>query len=181
MDEPFGTTTAPAAAGVMRAPTILIFEPPAAENTGGASPTPPMSTESEPIACTMGGPEVKSTHLALNGSLLISPAACSSASAPVPFWSPMVSVTDETLTVEPEALDDDGELPDEAELPDDEEQAATASTVAVPATANTARPRLVRTVRMELIMMKGILVFSGKCAQETSAVATPSSVSRRIR
>jgi hypothetical protein len=76
----------------------------------------------------------------------------SSASAPVPFWSPMVSVTDETLTVEPDVLDDDGELPDDAEPPDDdEEQAAAASTAAVPATANTARPRL---TRMELIMMK---------------------------
>ena len=142
-----------------------------------------MSTEPEPIACTMGGPEVKSTHLALNGSLVISPAACSSASAPVPFWSPMVSVTDETLTVEPEALDD-GELPDDAEPPDDEEQAATASTAAVPATANTARPRLARMARMvqmELIMLKGVLVLAGESAQETSEVATPSSVSRRIR
>ena len=83
--------------------------------------------------------------------------------------------------MEPEALDDDGELPDDAEPPDDEEQAAAASTAAVPATANTARPRLVRTVRMELIMMKGILVLSGESAQETSEVATPSSVSRRIR
>ena len=113
MGEFFGTTRAAAAAGAVRAPTIVTFSPPDAANTGGASPTPPMSTEPEPMACSIGGPEVKSVQLALNGSLLISPAACSSASAPVPFWSPMVSVTDETFTVEPEALDDDGELPDE--------------------------------------------------------------------
>src|SRR6201990_2956088 len=110
MDEPFGTTTAPAAAGVMRAPTILIFEPPAAANAGGASPTPPMSTEPAPMAWTMGGPEGKSTHLTLNGSLLMSPAAWSRASAPVPFWSPMVSVTEDTFTVEPpEDDEEDGE------------------------------------------------------------------------
>ena len=55
---------------------------------------------------------------------------------------------------------------DEAELPDDEEeQAATASTAAVPATAKTARPC---PARMELIMVKEFLLFSGKNAQETS-------------
>ena len=86
MEEFFGTTMAPAAVGVMRAPTIATFPPPAAANTGGASPTPPMSTDPAPMACTIGGPEVKSTQLALNGSLLMSPAAFSSASAPVPFW-----------------------------------------------------------------------------------------------
>src|ERR1700742_4981883 len=146
----------------MRAPTILTFEPPAAENTGGASPTPPMSTEPEPIAWTIGGPEVKSTHLNLNGSFLIRPAACSSASAPVPFWSPMVSVTSETLVVElgAEALPD-ADAPDEAELPDEEEQAATASTAAVPATAKAARPC---PARRKLIMMEGFLFMLRKSA-----------------
>jgi hypothetical protein len=82
----------------------------------------------------------------------------------------MVSVTSETFTVElgAEALLDAElpEEPDEAELPDDEEeQAATASTAAVPATAKTARPC---PARMELIMVKEFLLFSGKNAQETS-------------
>src|ERR1700756_5004585 len=57
-----------------------------------------MSIEPEPMACNIGGPEVKSDQCALNGSLLISPAAVSRASEPAPAWSPMFSVTLDTLT-----------------------------------------------------------------------------------
>src|SRR2546429_1728667 len=76
---------------------MAILLPPAAANTGGALPTPPMSTDPAPIACSIGGPEVKSDQATLNGSLPISPAAVSSACAPVPAWSPMCSVTPDTL------------------------------------------------------------------------------------
>ena len=61
------------------APTIAILSPPAAANTGGALPTLPMSTAPAAIACSIGGPEVKSDQVTLNGSLLISPAAVSRA------------------------------------------------------------------------------------------------------
>src|ERR1700761_6030360 len=76
---------------------MAILLPPAAANTGGALPTPPMSTDPAPMACSIGGPEVKSDHSTLNGSLPISLAAVSSACAPVPAWSPMCSVTPDTL------------------------------------------------------------------------------------
>src|SRR5258705_2330578 len=76
---------------------MAILLPPAAANTGGALPTPPTSTDPAPIACSIGGPEVKSDHATLNGSLPISPAAVSSACAPVPAWSPTCSVTPDTL------------------------------------------------------------------------------------
>src|SRR5208283_1857356 len=128
-----------AAPGVIRAPAMAIGSLPLAAKTGGASPTPPMSTEPEPAACNIGGPEVKSLQLALNGSFLISPEACSSASAPVPFWSPMLSVTDETFTAPDDALPEE-EL--DGELDDDDEQAATASTATVPVAASSTRPRL---------------------------------------
>src|SRR5450631_4252323 len=165
MEEFFGTTMAPAAAGVMRAPTIATFPPPAAANTGGASPTPPMSTDPAPMACTIGGPEVKSTQLALKGSLLMSPAALSSASAPVPFWSPMFRVTEETFTAAPPDEATDGDEPDDDE-PDEpeEEQAAAASTAAVPATASRTRRRLgrrARTARREGVIFRRFLVLSG--------------------
>ncbi len=67
-------------------------------NTGGASPTPPMSSEPEAIAWRIGGPDVKSAHLTWRPSLstlfvLIRPAASSTASAPVPAWSPTFSTT----------------------------------------------------------------------------------------
>src|SRR4029077_19267573 len=75
---------------------MAILLPPAAANTGGALPTPPMSTDPAPMACSIGGPEVKSDHATLNGSLPISPAAVSSACAPVPAWSPACSVTADT-------------------------------------------------------------------------------------
>src|ERR1700689_5115736 len=102
--EPFGTTTASWSPLVWRAPTISTCSPPDAAKTGGASPTPPMSTEPEAIASSIGGPEVKSDHVTWNGSAFSRPAAASTASAPVPFWSPMFSVTEDRFT----ALDADG-------------------------------------------------------------------------
>src|SRR5689334_24208670 len=127
--EPLGTTTASWSPLVLRAPTISIASPPDAANTGGASPTPPMSTEPDAMACSIGGPEVKSDQLTLNGSVFSRPAAASTASAPVPFWSPTFSVTEER-SVEPAAdallaVAEDGE-----EDEDDEEQPAAASPAA---------------------------------------------------
>src|ERR1700727_403067 len=78
---------------------MAILLPPAAANTGGALPTPPTSTEPAPIACNIGGPEVKSDQATLNGSLWIRPAAVSSASAPDPAWSPTCRVTLDRLVV----------------------------------------------------------------------------------
>jgi hypothetical protein len=46
----------------------------------------------------MGGPEVKSDQFTWNGSVFSRPAALRIASAPVPFWSPTFSVTEERLT-----------------------------------------------------------------------------------
>ena len=46
----------------------------------------------------MGGPEVKSDQVTWNGSVLRRPAALRTASAPVPFWSPTFSVTEDRLT-----------------------------------------------------------------------------------
>src|SRR5580658_8929818 len=79
-----------------------------------------MSMEPDPIACSIGGPEVKSDHTAWKGSLLIRPAAVSSASAPVPFWSPMFRVTLARSTVlffpEPEEPEAPGEDEEQAEI-----------------------------------------------------------------
>src|ERR1700733_10455201 len=130
--EPFGTTSASwSPLGTERAPTTTIPSPPDAAKTGGASPTPPMSMEPEDAASRMGGPEVKSAQVTLNGNVLSRPAAFRSASAPVPFWSPTFRVTEERLTeLDADALadaDDAGAEP-ELELPD-EEQAAAASPV----------------------------------------------------
>src|ERR1700689_867916 len=97
--ESLGTTTASwSPPGTVRAPTITTPSPPAAAKTGGASPTPPTSTEPEAIASSMGGPEVKSDQLTWNGSVFSRPAALRIASAPVPFWSPTFSVTEDRLT-----------------------------------------------------------------------------------
>src|SRR5271166_2449069 len=97
------------------------------------SRTPPMSTAPEAMASSIGGPEVKSDQVTWNGSVLSRPAAVSTASAPVPFWSPMFSVTEDRFT----ELDADGLVVLAAVLPvlddDDEEQPAAAS----PATAST--------------------------------------------
>src|ERR1700704_6382328 len=118
--EPLGTTSASWSPLVCRAPTISTASPPDAANTGGASPTPRMSTEPDAIACSIGGPEVKSDQLTLNGSVFSRPAAESTALAPVPFWSPTFSVTDER-SVE---LDADALVPEAAgeEEEADEEQ-----------------------------------------------------------
>src|ERR1700728_4073365 len=90
--ELFGTSSAALLYAVLSAPTITSLEVGSA-NTGGASPTPPMSSAPEEIACRIGGPEVKSAHFTCRPSLrtpeeLIRPAAVSTASAPVPAWSP---------------------------------------------------------------------------------------------
>jgi hypothetical protein len=80
----------------------------------------------------MGGPEVKSAQVTWNGSVLRRPAALRIASAPVPFWSPTFSVTEDRLTeLDGDALADveaaaeaEAAVVDELELLD-EEQAAT--------------------------------------------------------
>jgi hypothetical protein len=119
----FGTRTASWSPLVVRAPMISMPSPPEAAKTGGASPTPPTSTDPDDMACSIGGPEVKSDQLAWNGSVSSSPAAVSSACAPVPFWSPMFSVTEDRFTAlevgVPEAAEDADEV--------DEEQPAAAS------------------------------------------------------
>ena len=72
-----------------------------------------MSTAPAAIACSIGGPEVKSDQVTLNGSLLIRPAAVSRACEPDPAWSPMCRVTWETsvvLAFEP-SLDEVAPLP----------------------------------------------------------------------
>jgi hypothetical protein len=70
----------------------------------------------------------------------------------------MVSVTDDTFTV---PLDADGDELDEAEGEPDDEQAAAASTAALPATANRTWPRLGREARREEVIIDGFLVLSG--------------------
>src|SRR5215469_8899087 len=126
--------------------TTAIWLPPAAAKTGGASPTPPTSIEPAPMACSIGGPEVKSAQCALNGSLLISPAAVSSDCEPDPAWSPMFSVTLDTLTVLADVVPLAAGLADEPELagdpePDDEQAAAPdASRPAVIAATAARRP-----------------------------------------
>src|SRR5713226_6115662 len=127
---------------------MAILSPPAAAKTGGALPTPPTSTAPAPMACSIGGPEVKSDQATLNGSLPIRPAAVSSASAPVPAWSPMCRVTPETLVWF--ALEVPVELADalllaEAPLADDgeEDEQAAAVRVARLMAAATARVRRV--------------------------------------
>src|ERR1700735_3777079 len=97
--EPLGTTTASwSPPGTVRAPTITTPSPPAAAKTGGASPTPPTSTEPEAIASSMGGPEVKSDQFTWNGSEFSRRAALRIALAARTFWAPTFSVTEERLT-----------------------------------------------------------------------------------
>src|ERR1700716_972985 len=117
--EPLGTTSASWSPLVFLAPTITTASPPDAANTGGASPTPPTSTEPDAMACIIGGPEVKSDQLTLNGSGFSRPTPDNTASAPVPFWSPTFSVTEDrsveldadalVLAVVPEDDEDDDE------------------------------------------------------------------------
>src|ERR1700733_8548865 len=96
---PLGTRTASwSPPRPITATTISSPLPPAAAKTGGASPTPPTSTEPEAIASSIGGPEVKSDQFTWNGSELSRPAALRIASAPVPFWSPTFSVTEDRAT-----------------------------------------------------------------------------------
>src|SRR6202034_3222220 len=130
--EPLGTRTASwSPPGTVRAPTISTPSPPAAAKTGGASPTPPTSTEPEAIASSIGGPEVKSDQFTWNGSEFSRPAALRTASAPVPFWSPTFSVTEERSTeLDGEALLDPAaaalavEVGVELELLDEEQAVA---------------------------------------------------------
>ncbi len=77
--DPLGTSSAALSGLLDSAPTILILAPPAAANTGGALPTPPTSSEPPLIACSIGGPDVKSANWILNGSFLIRPEEVSSA------------------------------------------------------------------------------------------------------
>jgi hypothetical protein len=79
------------------------------------------------MACSIGGPEVKSDQFTLNGSVFSRPAAESTASAPVPFWSPTFSVTEDRSA----ELDADALLLAVLEEEEDDEQPAAAS----PATA----------------------------------------------
>jgi hypothetical protein len=129
-----GTTIAEALGPAVTAPTTATFSPPAAANTGGASPTLPMSIAPDPMACRIGGPEVKSDHSTLNGSLWIRPAALSSAWDPDPAWSPTCRTTLDTLTVPALAVDDGPEL-----LALDEEQPAAMSARSATATAAVTR------------------------------------------
>src|SRR6266436_4860341 len=114
---------------------MAILLPPAAANTGGALPTPPMSTDPAPMACSIGGPEVKSDQATLNGSLPISPAAVSSACAPVPAWSPMCKVTPDTLTWFALLVPD--EPGDVVEDDEEDEHAVSAARLAAAARAST--------------------------------------------
>src|SRR2546421_6115919 len=107
---------------------MAILLPPAAANTGGALPTPPTSTDPAPIACSIGGPEVKSDQAALNGSLPISPAAVSSACAPEPAWSPMCRVTPETSAAAAACVP--APLVGDADRPADEQPAAASASSA---------------------------------------------------
>src|SRR6476469_4390525 len=104
---------------------MAILLPPAAANTGGALPTPPMSTDPAPMACNIGGPEVKSDHSTFNGSLPMRPAAVSRARARVPAWAGTYGVTpdevawsgplgpDDLAVAQPRPADDDEEREDE--------------------------------------------------------------------
>ena len=148
MAEFFGTSSAEPCGLAWKAPTIAMSSPPAAAKTGGALPTLPMSTAPPAIAWSMGGPEVKSDQVALNGSLLISPAAVSSACAPEPAWSPICRVTLETSVVPALAVPPVLAVPPDAVLPLDEEQpAATRASRAMLAASGSARRRPARAAR----------------------------------
>jgi hypothetical protein len=105
----------------------------------------------------MGGPEVKSDQFTWNGSVLSRPAALRTASAPVPFWSPTFSVTEDKLTeLDADALADvaaDADVEDaadeELELLD-EEQAATPR----PITAMTENARSFRLWFIQILLFR---------------------------
>ena len=90
------------------------------------------------MACSIGGPEVKSDQATLNGSLPISPAAVSSACAPVPAWSPTCRVTPDTLAwfalLVPDELAD---APPAAEDDEEDEHAVSTARLAAAARAST--------------------------------------------
>src|ERR1700734_350843 len=157
--EPLGTTTASwSPVGTVRAPTITTPSPPAAAKTGGASPTPPTSTEPEAIASSIGGPEVKSDQFTWNGSEFSRPAALRMASAPVPFWSPTFSVTEDRLTeLDGDALADVEAAAEAAAAGGlellDEEQAATPR----PVTAMTEIARSFRLWFIEILLFRWFL------------------------
>jgi len=108
----------------------------------------------------MGGPEVKSDQSTWNGSVLSRPAALRMASAPVPFWSPTFSVTEDRLTepdgealaaadAEVDAAAAAAAVGEEVELLD-EEQAATPS----PVTAITEKARSFRLWFIEIPLFR---------------------------
>ena len=147
--EPFGTSSADPSGLAWYAPTIAILLPPAAANTGGALPTPPTSTDPAPMACSIGGPEVKSDQDTLNGSLPISPAPVSSACAPVPAWSPTCSVTPDTSAwFAPLVPDELAVAPPTSPAADDDEEEEHAVSTAKLAAAARASTRFVRFINV---------------------------------
>jgi hypothetical protein len=123
----------------------------------------------------MGGPEVKSAQVTWNGSVLRRPAALRIASAPVPFWSPMFSVTEEKLTeldgdaLADEALADVEAVAEVADAAGDElelldEQAATPR----PVTAMTENARSFRLWFIEILLFRWFLteIVDGEPGQE---------------
>jgi hypothetical protein len=149
MGEFFGTRIADPSGFACSALTTAIWLPPAAANTGGASPTLPTSTEPDPIAWSIGGPEVKSDQCALNGSMPISPAAVSSACAPDPAWSPRFRVTFETSVVLADLVPLAAGVVLAAEPEPDEEHADTPRTSRPSATTPAPARRPVRPPRCE--------------------------------
>src|SRR5258707_9516012 len=137
-----GTSRTEPSGLALSAPTIAMLSAPAAAKTGGALPTLPMSTAPAPMACSMGGPEVKSDQVTLNGSLWIRPAALSRACDPDPAWSPMCTVTCDRLVVRLSAPapagDEAAALPFAPALADEQPAAMSASSAA-PAIGERAR------------------------------------------
>ena len=101
------------------------------------------------MAWSIGGPEVKSDHSTLNGSLLSRPAAVRSAWEPEPAWSPTCRTTLDTLAVLALAVDDGPEPVPDA----DEEQPAAMSARRVMAAAAVTRGRVPAGPRNLLIMI----------------------------
>src|SRR3984957_17990862 len=146
MGELSGTRIADPSGFAASALTTAILLPPAAANTGGASPTDPTSIDPAPIACSLGGPEVKSDQATLKGSLPIRPAAVSSDCAPDPAWSPTCSVTSDMLTGWAGAgglSEADGDEFVPAEVAGADEQAVAAAPVASRPAASKVRRALV--------------------------------------
>src|SRR6201995_3370612 len=102
-----------------------------------------MSTDPAPMACSIGGPEVKSDQDTLNGSFPISPAAVSRACAPVPAWSPMCKVTPDTLAWFGLLVPDELAVAPLPAAEDDEEEEHAVSTARLAAAAR-ASSRFVR-------------------------------------